>query len=164
MTCRNLAAALLLAALAAALAAAPAHAQEGRTIAVQAQLHDTALGPHMVPERIDARVGDTLVVEVINQGTTKHNLVFCGDSPAGSTCNEKTAFTPLLEPGETRNLTVRVTKPGTFEYYCDIPGHRQGGMRGELHVQGEAVKETPGAAPLALLALAAALALTLRRR
>lgn len=156
---------LLALTLLALLLPSAATGQEGsRTIAVQAQLHDTALGPHMVPERIDARVGDTLVVEVVNQGTTKHNVVFCAEPKESATCAERLAFTPLMDPGAVRNLTFTVTEPGTFEYYCDVPGHRQGGMRGELLVQGEAKKETPlpGLA-LALLALAG-LALATRRR
>lgn len=157
----------LLAALAlgGAILAAPANAQEGRTLHVQAQLHDTALGPHMVPERIEAHVGDTLVVEVSNQGTTKHNLVFCSGPVAGTTCSQRFAFVPLMDPGQNRTVTFQVTQPGTFEYFCDVPGHRQGGMRGELVVQGEAVKkESPGLAAPAALAALSLLALVLRRR
>lgn len=140
-------------------------AQEERTIAIQAQLHETSQGLHMLPERIDARVGDTLTVEVVNQGATKHNLVFCADPAGSSTCNERMAFTRLLEQGQSQNLTFTVEEPGEFDYYCDLPGHKQGGMRGTLYVTGESQKkESPGPAP-ALAALAiAGIALLLRRR
>lgn len=167
MTTRTLLAALLL--LGATLPWHAVQAQEGRTIAIQAQLHETSFGLHLVPERMDARVGDTLVVEVVNQGSARHDVVFCGDPPGGSgTCNDKWAASPILDGGQSANVTIKVTKAGTFEYFCDLPGHKQGGMKGELVVQeapGGSKKATPGPAPiLALLAVAAAALLVLPRR
>jgi uncharacterized cupredoxin-like copper-binding protein len=166
MTTRTLLAAMLL--VGAALPWGGALAQDGRTIAIQAQLHETSFGLHLVPERIDARVGDTLVVEVVNQGQSGHTLVFCGDAPggSGSDCRDKWADSQLIPAGQSVNMTLKVPKAGTFEFFCRLPGHRQGGMNGELFVQ-EAPgggKKTPGPAPLLALFAAAAAALLVAPR
>lgn len=167
MTTRLLLAALLV--LGAALPW-PAQAQEGRTIAIQAELHEFAGGSlHMVPPRIDARVGDTIQIEVINRGAQfPHNLVFCGDAQdQAPDCADVWARTGTLSPNASEVISVPVKKAGTFDYYCNIGQHKVAGMRGELFVQ-EApggAKKAPGPAPvLALLAAALALLVLSRRR
>lgn len=139
-------------------------AEEHRTIAVQAQLHELPFGFHIAPERIDASVGDTLTVEVINLGKTRHDLVFCA-KPGPAPCTERLAATPnALATNETANLTVKPTQPGSYIYYCTLPGHLEGGMKGEMIVAGEATqKETPGPAPLLVALAALGAALVLRR-
>lgn len=157
---------LVLATLLAGLALGPAEAQEsGRTIPVAVFLHDNP--HHLVPERVNARVGDTLEFTVTNAGTSPHNLIVCGDgaNPA-SACDERWAFTPMLQPNGTAQMTVTLTEAGTFEYYCDIVGHKAGGMVGTLVVEGgeAGTKESPGFALGFALLAAAAGAVALRRR
>jgi plastocyanin len=36
--------------------------------------------------------------------------------------------------GGTSRVSVTL-KPGTYTYYCSVPGHRQGGMEGTLTVK-----------------------------
>jgi plastocyanin len=38
--------------------------------------------------------------------------------------------TPLLQPGRSATLTVRIAKPGRYRYLCTVPGHAAAGMRG----------------------------------
>jgi uncharacterized cupredoxin-like copper-binding protein len=41
-----------------------------------------------------------------------------------------------VEPfsGGTKNVTLNL-KPGTYKFFCSVPGHRQAGMEGTLTVQ-----------------------------
>jgi uncharacterized cupredoxin-like copper-binding protein len=41
--------------------------------------------------------------------------------------------TPTFSGG-TKKLTLAL-KPGTYTFYCSVPGHRQSGMEGRLTVQ-----------------------------
>lgn len=138
-------------------------AQDAQPLEQTIYLHETL---HIVPERINAAEGDQISARVLNAGSTPHDILFCGDGPnEQSTCRDRWSFV-RLEPGQEANITVPVKKAGTFEYFCSIPGHKQGGMRGELMVQGVATDEKgiPLGASLALLALVASASLALRRR
>ena len=48
------------------------------------------------------------------------------------------ALDPVLhvaaEPGATNNLTFTPTKPGTYEFFCTVPGHKDAGMVGTMTV------------------------------
>jgi uncharacterized cupredoxin-like copper-binding protein len=41
--------------------------------------------------------------------------------------------TPTFQGGS-KTLTVSL-KPGTYKFFCSVPGHRQAGMEGTLTVQ-----------------------------
>ncbi len=43
------------------------------------------------------------------------------------------AATPTFQGGA-KTLTLNL-KPGTYVFYCSVPGHRQAGMEGKLTVQ-----------------------------
>jgi uncharacterized cupredoxin-like copper-binding protein len=61
--------------------------------------------------------------QVTNSGKVPHDLVVKG--------NGVNAKTPLLNPGQSKTLKVDL-KPGTYELYCSVPGHKQLGM--DLHI------------------------------
>lgn len=67
----------------------------------------------------------TIDIQVTNDGNVPHNLVVEG---AGV---EKT--TPEIAPGKDAVLQVDL-KPGTYELYCSIPGHKDAGMDTKLQV------------------------------
>jgi uncharacterized cupredoxin-like copper-binding protein len=58
--------------------------------------------------------------EVKNTGKVGHDLVISGPGAA----NVKT---PVFNPGQTQLLKVTL-KPGTYDFYCSVPGHKQAGM------------------------------------
>lgn len=68
----------------------------------------------------------SVTFDVSNDGTTTHNLQIEGNGV------EET--TDSLSPGDTGQLTVDL-KPGTYEMYCTIDGHKDLGMDGTITVQ-----------------------------
>jgi uncharacterized cupredoxin-like copper-binding protein len=63
--------------------------------------------------------------EVKNDGNIPHNLVVKGNGVDESTKN--------LNGGQSDSLSVDL-KPGTYDLYCSIPGHKQAGMDLQLTV------------------------------
>ena len=63
--------------------------------------------------------------DVQNDGKIPHDLVVKG--------NGIEAKTPLLDAGESKPLSVDL-KPGTYDVYCSVPGHKQAGMDLKLTV------------------------------
>lgn len=57
--------------------------------------------------------------EVKNEGKVPHDLVVKGSGVQEGT--------PEIAPGKSESLTVEL-KPGSYEFYCSIPGHKQLGM------------------------------------
>jgi uncharacterized cupredoxin-like copper-binding protein len=57
--------------------------------------------------------------EVANDGKIEHDLVIQGNG-----VDERT---PTIEAGKSATLKVDL-KPGTYDVYCSIPGHKQAGM------------------------------------
>jgi plastocyanin len=67
----------------------------------------------------------TVTIAFTNASPVEHNLtVAAGTAVAGAT----PTFT-----GGARTLTVKL-RPGTYSFYCSVPGHRQAGMEGTLKV------------------------------
>lgn len=76
---------------------------------------------------LSAKAGE-VKIEFTNQASLPHNLTIAqgsGGAVAGAT--------PTFQGG-TKTLSVKL-KPGTYTFYCSVPGHRQAGMQGTLTVQ-----------------------------
>lgn len=69
-----------------------------------------AVRSRLVPDKIEAQVGDTLTVHVTNIEQT-------GDMIHGLGVNEHN-MNVVVDPGETKTFKVQLTKPGVFAYYC----------------------------------------------
>jgi mono/diheme cytochrome c family protein len=61
-----------------------------------------------------------------NKASVDHNIAV-----KGSGLDEKG---PVVGQGGVSKLSVRL-KPGKYEFYCSVPGHEAGGMKGELTVE-----------------------------
>lgn len=81
------------------------------------------------PNRIDAKVGVPLTVRLINQGTERHDLNFEAIHMPGLGGVES-----ILEPGETRTITLTFDQAGTHTFICTLPGHAASGMTGAAFV------------------------------
>jgi plastocyanin len=67
-----------------------------------------------------------LTINAKNPQSTQHNIAI-----EGAGVDSKG---PVVSGGATS--TVKVTlKPGTYTFYCSVPGHREGGMLGKLTVK-----------------------------
>ena len=66
-------------------------------------------------------------LDVKNDGQIVHDLVITG--------NGLTAGTPRFPGGQTKVLKVTL-KPGTYDVFCSVPGHKQAGMDTKLTVTG----------------------------
>jgi plastocyanin len=75
-------------------------------------------------KQLAARAG-TVTIVMANMAPVEHNVTVAqGTTVLGAT----PTFT-----GGTKTLTLKL-KPGTYTFYCSVPGHRQAGMEGTLTV------------------------------
>ena len=72
---------------------------------------------------VDTAAG-TVTVNFDNPAPLSHNVVIEDD--AGETLGE----TDLIS--ESTTSTTVDLQPGTYTFYCSVPGHREGGMEGTL--------------------------------
>jgi plastocyanin len=100
---------------------APAAGAE--TIAVSA--NPQGLFKYM-PSTLSAKAGK-VTFAFTNSAPVEHNLTVA--SASGAVAGATPTFT-----GGAKDLTVSLT-PGTYKFYCTVPGHRQAGMEGTLVVK-----------------------------
>ena len=70
----------------------------------------------------------SVTFDVSNDGQVTHSLVVEGPSDDSSLPND-------LVPGDSSQLTVDLSQPGTYNWYCPIANHRQLGMEGTITVK-----------------------------
>jgi plastocyanin len=75
-------------------------------------------------KQLSAKAG-RVTIAFTNAASLEHNVTIA----QGST---QVGATPTFSGGS-RTLTLNL-KPGTYTFYCSVPGHRQSGMEGTLHV------------------------------
>ncbi len=83
-----------------------------------------------VPNSLDATVGVPLRVTLTNRGIERHDLNFPALHMPGLQGVES-----ILEPGETRTITLQFDTPGTHAFICSLPGHAAAGMTGSVTVR-----------------------------
>jgi uncharacterized cupredoxin-like copper-binding protein len=81
------------------------------------------------PNRIDARVGQPVLITIVNQGSVRHDLAFPSIEMTGLRGAET-----LTMPGQSTRLTMTFERPGTYPFLCTIPGHAPSGMTGAVFV------------------------------
>ena len=68
-----------------------------------------------------------VTVDFTNNSALQHDIVLVDSQ------NKVEGQTPVFQGG-TKSFTASLT-PGTYTYYCSVPGHRQAGMQGTLTVK-----------------------------
>ena len=79
------------------------------------------------PSTISASAG-TVTFDLVNQGRTAHDMVVADSS--GKVLGKSS----LVGAGQEAEFSVQIPQPGTYQVYCDLPGHREAGMTGTLDV------------------------------
>ncbi len=79
---------------------------------------------------LHAAVGDTVRLTIVNGHAMLHDLTIDAfDVYSGE----------LLQAEQSVTVEFVATQPGSFTYYCSVPGHKTLGMQGFLLVEGEAL-------------------------
>jgi len=76
-------------------------------------------------DTLTAKAGE-VTVDFTNDSAISHDVVVSNSS------SKVLGKTPVFYGG-TKSFNVTL-KPGTYTYYCSVPGHRQAGMQGTLTV------------------------------
>jgi plastocyanin len=104
-----------------ATSTAPAGGGGGETVDISAT--DFAFAPS------DPTVNaGTVTINLTNDGQAPHNIEVEG--PSGEAELEQD-----IAGGESGQLTVDLSEPGTYTMYCPVGNHRQQGMEGQITVQ-----------------------------
>jgi plastocyanin len=75
------------------------------------------------PKELTIPAGTDVTVTLPNEGVTLHNFSI-----------DALGISVDIGPGETKTVTINAPA-GSYEYYCNVPGHREAGMVGTLTVQ-----------------------------
>jgi len=92
------------------------------------------------PDGFRAAVGQELTITFENVGEVTHNLTVGAlptDERSAAEQAEEERFmakTDTIQPEATTAVTFTPESTGTFPYWCDVPGHRDAGMLGEMTV------------------------------
>ena len=78
-----------------------------------------------VQKTLTAKAGE-VDITLKNDAPVPHNIAVEGTDAGVS---------DTVQDGGTAELTIANLPAGTYEYYCEVPGHRQAGMIGSLTVE-----------------------------
>jgi plastocyanin len=95
---------------------------EGRSLTLTA---DPGGGLRFDTEALEARAG-RVTIRMENPSSVPHNV-----SLAGGGIDEEG---DTIGQGGTSSVTAEL-RPGRYDFYCSVPGHREGGMEGTLTVR-----------------------------
>ena len=88
------------------------------------------------PSTVTLSKPGTYAFKAENKGSTQHSLEIDGEgvkSKGGEVGKAK--LEPYLDSGQSGVLTLTFQKPGTYEMYCPVIGHRLAGMKGSVMVK-----------------------------
>ena len=76
------------------------------------------------PMTLTAKVGQPVTINLQNAGALEHSFVI-------EQLNVKLEH---VQAGQTATVTFTPTVAGTYQFYCNVPGHKDAGMKGTLTV------------------------------
>lgn len=75
------------------------------------------------PATLTLKAGQPYTIVLKNIGSVEHDITV-----------DKVKFKLTVAGNNTREKGLKVEKPGTYQFYCSLPGHKSAGMKGELTV------------------------------
>jgi uncharacterized cupredoxin-like copper-binding protein len=75
------------------------------------------------PAALTLKAGQPSTIVLKNIGSIEHDITI-----------DKARFTLTVPGKKTQEKVLNVETPGTYEFYCSLPGHKSAGMKGELTV------------------------------
>jgi len=75
------------------------------------------------PATLTIKAGESSSIVMKNAGSIEHDLSLSG---AG--------FKLVVPANNSREKVLKIDKPGTYEFYCSVAGHKDAGMKGQLTV------------------------------
>ena len=75
------------------------------------------------PPTLTLKAGQPFTIVLKNTGSIEHDITV-----------DEAKFKLTVPGNNTREKGLKVDKPGTYEFYCSLPGHKSAGMKGELTV------------------------------
>jgi probable HAF family extracellular repeat protein len=75
------------------------------------------------PRQVTIAANTGATVRLVNEGAAPHSFVI-----------DELGISVSLAPGESADVVINAVA-GTYEFYCDVPGHREAGMVGVLVVE-----------------------------
>lgn len=114
------------------------HSAPERTIAVR-----VLDAMRFEPDRIEVRAGERVRFVVTNPGRLPHEFVVGPEDvqqeheeamARGGDHHERAIVALVVNPGNTKRVSVRFDRPGQLVVGCHVAGHYRAGMRGVLIV------------------------------
>jgi len=75
------------------------------------------------PNNIQAQVGQKVTLTLQNSGSVEHDVTI-----------PSAGFSLLARAGQTATGDFTFDKPGVYDFFCSIPGHKDGGMKGSVTI------------------------------
>jgi len=103
---------------------------------IQAEVVTVTLQSYkLVPDHIDLQVGKTYLIQVPDPSTTVHDLQIGHYNGGGAAAQILWGSSPV-QPGATGSFSFTVTpdQKGTFDMWCNQPGHHGLGMAGTVTI------------------------------
>ncbi|MEX0383473.1 plastocyanin/azurin family copper-binding protein [Spiribacter sp. 1M153] len=94
-------------------------AQTGRTVEVRAS--EFAFEPNQLRVEQD----ETITLKLVNAGSLSHNIHLAGAD----------IRTETIQGGGSDTITFTAGTDGIVSFFCNVPGHKQAGMEGEIVIE-----------------------------
>ena len=75
------------------------------------------------PAKLTLKAGEASTIVLKNTGSIEHDFTV-----------EDPGFKLTVPGNNTREKVLKIDKPGNYQFYCSVAGHKDAGMKGELTV------------------------------